>query len=326
MTNEPTPSNTKAAADDLRPPVASHDAEVHADEEMPEALRTEDKAFSIQILQFFLFPVLIVAAALAVIIMFGVSSGGKANVDDLLADLRFGSRNKRQQAAYHLAKRFNEQPELAQSPDVAAALLDILETRTELTEEMRKYVMLAGGITGDHRFTPHVLEELKGFYSLGEADQVEFAEREAVLYMALEKLRDPASVEVLLGYYARPNETTRKLVIQALDPIDTEEVRTFLVETALKDEYSDVQWNAALKLAARKHPASLPIVAKLLDRGYVTSAPNIRQDQVRAWLEFACRAAATLQAPELKPALEALAKSDDDARVRSAALEALKQY
>jgi HEAT repeat protein len=324
---EPEQSAAETAPDEEPIVVPDEQPVVVDDEEMPAALRDDDKALSTQILQFFLFPMLLVVTVLAIMVVFGVISSSNAKVEDLLLDLQFGSHNKRQQAAYHLAKQLNSNPELAQDEELPDALLNILETKTELTTEMRQYILLAGSKTGDTRFSPIIVGELEKYYQMGIQQQEELEHMEAAYFIALENLADEGVLEKLLKFHERDNEATRKMVIHAIDPIDDPRVVELLVKS-LNDDYIDVVWNAALKLAAapRFDQRAVPVIKKMLDREYVSQAPEINIDQVRDVLMMASYASAGLRHPDLKPGLEKLSDTDPDLRVKNAAREAISRY
>jgi HEAT repeat protein len=162
---------------------------------------------------------------------------------------------------------------------------------------------------------------------MGIQQQEELEHMEAAYFIALENLADEGVLEKLLKFHERDNEATRKMVIHAIDPIDDPRVVELLVKS-LNDDYIDVVWNAALKLAAapRFDQRAVPVIKKMLDREYVSQAPEINIDQVRDVLMMASYASAGLRHPDLKPGLEKLSDTDPDLRVKNAAREAISRY
>jgi len=102
------------------------------------------------------------------------------------------------------------------------------------------------------------------------------------------------------------------------------------LRTALEDSAADVRWNAAVALARKGNGEGAAVLQQMLDRRYVeqTVKRDVRQDSdedpVADVLISGLRAAATLKADSLKPAVTALSRADRSMRVRQAALEALK--
>jgi HEAT repeat protein len=333
-------------ASPLPPPPAERigpprrDAEDAADEELPAALRADEKAFSVQLLQFFLFPLLLVITCLAIFFVFGIAGQSDANIGDLLLDIREGGTHARRVAAHQLAQilvndyqkaqRQGKPSELASDPRLADTLLEVLKDSNTRDADFKKFLFIAGSLTGDARFAPLAIQALKDYYASPERAQHQadaqthiINDPEVEIYMALERLADPSVLDDLKKFYAGGDDDTRKLVVHAVGSMRTPEAEAFLGE-ALKDDSVNVRWNAALRLAARKRPEAKPVILKLLDPKYVESAPNIRPKQQVDWLATAAAAAATMGDPDFRQPLEALGKHPIPA-VANAARQALER-
>jgi len=102
------------------------------------------------------------------------------------------------------------------------------------------------------------------------------------------------------------------------------------LRTALQDSAADVQWNAAIALARHGRGDGVPVLHRMLDRGYVEqivkreAREGDEQDPVAEVMISGLRAAATLKAGSLRASVESLSQQDRSLKVRQAALEALK--
>src|SRR5206468_263963 len=129
--------------------------------------------------------------------------------------------------------------------------------------------------------------------------------------------------------YASPDPGIRKIVVYALGALPGE-AQILTLRTALEDTAADVRWNAAIALARKGNRDGASVLRQMLDRQYVeeTVKRDVRQDSdedpVADVLISGLRAAATLKADSLKPAVTALSQADRSMKVRQAALEALK--
>jgi PBS lyase HEAT-like repeat-containing protein len=110
------------------------------------------------VLQFFLFPLGIVAVCVAVFVIFGLIAGENRTARDYLAEIRSGSANRRWQAAFELSKvlQSGRDPALA-DPRLAAEALTLFQESTKDDPKVRRYLALALGRLGDKRAVPALL-------------------------------------------------------------------------------------------------------------------------------------------------------------------------
>jgi HEAT repeat protein len=97
------------------------------------------------------------------------------------------------------------------------------------------------------------------------------------------------------------------------------------LQAALNDNHQDVRWNAALALARFQDASGVEILHRMLDRKSLNSSSEINEQQKSEAIINAARAVALLKDSSARPLLEELKANDPDVKVRSAAIEALKE-
>jgi HEAT repeat protein len=272
------------------------------------------------VLQFFIFPMAIVAVCVTVFIVFGlIASEGKSG-RDYLAEVRSGGQNRRWQAAFELSKVLQAKKDPAlKDAKFAAEAVKLFEDSASDDPRVRRYLALALGRLGDRAAVP----------ALRKALDASASDSETVIYAvwALGSIGDPAALPELVRLAACEDRGLRKAAVHALGVFDRPEAHAALV-AALADAAPDVRWNAALALGRRGDPAATPVLLQMLDRASLTklegSAPELpaealTPEQADDVMVEAVRAGARLRDPALAAALQALRDRDPSLKVRDAA-------
>ncbi len=280
----------------------------------PEAPERQTTPFLV--LQFFVFPMAIVAVCVTVFVVFGLVASEGKSARDYLAEVRTGGQNRRWQAAFELSKvlQGGKDPALKDPRFVSEAVALFQESRTD-DPRVRRYLALALGRLGDPSAVPALRE------ALGEDE----ADSETIIYSvwSLGALNDAASVSDLVRLAGHQDPGIRKAAVHALGGFPAPEAVLALRE-ALADAADDVRWNAALALGRRGDPAAVPALAPMLDRRALqASGVGVSSEQADEVLVQAVAAAAATRDPGLRPALEALRDGDPSLKVRDAAARAL---
>ena len=148
---------------------------------------------------------------------------------------------------------------------------------------------------------------------------------------ALGAIGDPRALPALLPLVAGHEPDLRKVTAHALGSMDAAETRSAL-RRALNDPIVDVAWNAALSLARIGDPEGVPLLARMLDRDYlrgVTRADEegvprrMTEGQIRKAMINAVHGLVRLEDRSRLESIRRVADSDPDLRVRQAALQAL---
>ncbi len=270
------------------------------------------------VLQFFVFPMAIVAVCVAVFVIFGLVAGESKGATDYLNEVRTGGATRRWQAAFELAKELQarKDPALA-DPRFVSLLVETFEQAKTDDPRVRRYLALALGRLGDKSAAPALIAAA-GTGEGGEADP----ETRVYAIWSLGALADPQAVPVLVELARDPDAGLRKSALHALGAFATDDARAALA-TGLEDAVPDVRWNAALGLARQKDARAAAVLEQMLDRERLSQVEGLRPDQAQEALLSAVAGAAALGDPGLRPALEKLRAEDVDLKVREAAREAL---
>lgn len=290
------------------PPAASADAE-------PERQTTP-----FLVMQFFIFPMAIVAVCVTVFVIFGLIAADGRGARDYLNEVRTGSMNRRWQAAFELSKvlQAGKDPAL-KDPTFVGEVVRLFDDSTEGDPRVRRYLALALGRLGDPRAVPSLLKVAND----------PGADPETLIYSvwALGAIGDPGAIPSLVAVARHEDASLRKTAVHALGPFAGSEAEAALV-AALADPVDDVAWNAAIALGRRGDARAADALLELLDRSHVAKAAGdapdaMSMEQQDEVLLQAVAAAQKTPDARLDGRLEALRDSDPSPKVREAAGTAL---
>lgn len=268
------------------------------------------------VLQFFIFPLSIVAVCVAVFVVFGMIASEGKGAREHLADVRTGGANRRWQAAYELAKvlQAGKDPALT-DPTFTGEVAKVFEESSADDPRVRRYLALALGRIGDRRAVPALLKAVDDAGAEGSR-----ADPETQVYAvwALGVIGDPQAVPRLVTLARSEDAGLRKAAVHALGAFPGEDSRGALV-TALADPVADVRWNAAVALARRRDPAAAPVLLAMMDRAELAEVPGLTDEQRTEAMVQAVGAAAALHDARLDEAIRRLRDGDPDLKVRQAA-------
>ncbi|HUG55155.1 MAG TPA: HEAT repeat domain-containing protein [Vicinamibacteria bacterium] len=272
------------------------------------------------VLQFFVFPLSIVAVCVAVFVVFGLIASEGKGPRQYLDEVRTGSANRRWQAAFELTKvlQAGKDPALKDPRFVDEAVRTFRESGAD-DPRVRRYLALALGRLGDPRAVPALLEAAREAAPDGPRSD---PETQVYAVWALGALGDAQAVPALLELTRSEDPGVRKTAVHALGSFPGEATQAALA-AALGDPVEDVRWNAAVALARRRDPAAAPVLLEMLDRAHIDAIPGMSEEQRVEALVQAIEAAAVVPDGRLRPALERLRDGDASLRVREAARTAL---
>ena len=271
------------------------------------------------VLQFFIFPMAIVAVSVAVFVVFGLIAAEGRCARDYVQEVRSGGSNRRWQAAFELSKLIQSRKDPAlDDPRFVPELVALFEDAEKDDPRVRRYLALALGKLGDARAVPALLKAV----APAGAD----ADSEALIYSiwALGVIRDPRALPELLRLSEVEDAGVRKAAVHALGSLPGD-ASTERLRRSLQDAAEDVRWNAALALAHRADAACVPVILGMLDRSRLGSVPGLTPEQQEDAILQAVPAAALVADAEIESALAALRDHDPSLRVREAALDALRR-
>ncbi len=261
--------------------------------------------------QFVIFPLGIVAIAVAIFFLFGKMASDEQSIPDYLNEVRSGGRRERWQAAYQLSQLMNA-GEAKKYPNLAHDVIRVYEEAKNDDPRIRQYLSMVLGNLGDKRATPVLVDAL----------QDRAPETRIYAALALGRLRDPAAVPALLKAFAEDERDVRKAAAYALGELRDPRALPALAG-ALEDPIADVRYNAAIALARSGDTRAIGVLREMLDRSRLDRVPGMRPKQKEETMLAAIPALIRVAPEEAKSILTPLAKNDESMRVRSAATEAL---
>lgn len=259
----------------------------------------------------FLVPLLVVFLCVAVFIGFGWIAYDHQSTEDYLNDLRSGWRPRRAQAAYELSKILVADPHALDGDPGAQADLRELFAEAE-RGEMKRYLALVLGYTGDPEAAPLLIE------ALDDPD----SETRIYTLMALGSLGDSRAEAPLVLALGDEDPGVRKTAAYALGELG-QPTAIVPLQPLLQDSVADVRWNAALAQSRLGSTAGIPVLFEMVDRRLTAQIPDITPAQIEEAMVSAIAALRAIGAVETRPLLEELAASDPSLKVRQAALQAL---
>lgn len=270
------------------------------------------------VLQFFVFPMAIVASCVAVFVVFGLIAAEGKSAREYVAEVRSGGANRRWQAAFELSKLIQSNKDRALlDPRFVDELIALFEDAEKDDPRVRRYLALALGRIGDARALKALLKVV--------SQDARDADSETLIYSiwALGAIRDEAAAPALVRLAAAEDGGVRKAAVHALGTLPGDAARERLKES-LQDPAEDVRWNAALALARRGDAAGAPVLRSMLDRAHLDGVAGLTPEQREEAMLAAVSAAALLQDEELRSALARLRSSDPSLKLRHAAGAALE--
>lgn len=274
------------------------------------------------VVQFFLFPLGIVAVCVAVFVIFGMIASEGRSAKDYLDEVRSGSANRRWQAAFELAKVLHAGKDPAlKDPRFLDEMTRVFTDSAGDDPRVRRYLALALGRVGDPRTLPALLAAVD---DAGPGGNHPDPETQVYAIWALGATRDPRAAPKLLELAKSEDPGLRKAAVHSLGALPADEARRAL-ETALEDPVDDVRWNAALALAQRREARAAPVLLEMLDRAGLSKLA-MTDEQKEDTIGQAAAAAALIPSPELRGALEKLRDGDPSLKVRDAARAALEGH
>jgi HEAT repeat protein len=270
------------------------------------------------VLQFFIFPLSIVAVCVAVFVIFGMIASEGKGAREHLAEVRNGGANRRWQAAFELAKvlQAGKDPAL-NDPAFTAEVAKVFQDAAADDPRVRRYLALALGRIGDARAVPALLQAVDETGARGAQPD---PDTQVYAVWALGAIGDARAAPRLVELATSDDPGLRKAAVHALGGFPTEEARAAL-QAALADPVADVRWNAAVALARRRDAAATPVLLAMMDRAELAAVPGLTDEQRSEAMVSAIAAAGALDDPRLRERVASLAASDPDLKVRHAATQ-----
>ena len=261
-----------------------------ADDEFTEEPRSAGRLLA----RFFLLPLAVVVAAVAIFLVFNYMTFERRGPRDYLQEVRGGTANRRWQAAFELSRSLaGLTPE--ERSALAAETLRIYETLSGKRPDdqlVRRYLVLVLGRLGDPAAVPSLLQAAKA----------EDPDTRLYAVWALGKIGDPAGLDAVLASSHSEDAGERKMAAYVLGVLKDPRAIPRL-QVLAEDRVADVRWNAAIALGSLGDRSGLPVLHSMIDRAALARQAPLSGDQAEAAMVNAMKALVLLRDTESLPAL-----------------------
>lgn len=283
------------------------------DSHSPETAEEDEQPPKASAVRFFLLPLLVVGAAVAIFLVFNLMTFDRRSPAEYLQEVRGGGPNRRWQAAFELSREVSRIPPGRERDALAAETLRIFEGLSRSRPEdvpVRRYLVLVLGKLGNRAAVPVLLSSAK------EPD----SETRLYSIWALGVLADPRALDTVLESSRSEDPGARKMAAYVLGRLGSHEAIPRL-KVLLEDSVADVRWNAAIALASLGDRTGLPVLRSMIDRESLARLA-LTSDQTEAAMVNALKALSLLRDSETLPLIEKIERGDPNLRVREAARQA----
>lgn len=282
----------------------------------PETVEEDEPPPRASAVRFFLLPLLVVGAAVAIFLVFNLMTFDRRSPAEYLQEVRGGGPNRRWQAAFELSREVSRIAPGPKRDALAAETLRIFQGLSRSRPEdvpVRRYLVLVLGKLGDRAAVPVLLASAKD------------PDSETRLYSvwALGVLADPRALPTVLESSESEDPGARKMAAYVLGRLGQPQAVPRL-KVLLEDSVADVRWNAAIALATLGDRTGLPVLRSMIDRASL-SRLALTSDQTEAAMVNALKALSLLRDTESLPQIEKIGKDDPNLRVREAARRAAQE-
>ncbi|MBT4554362.1 MAG: HEAT repeat domain-containing protein [Candidatus Marinimicrobia bacterium] len=263
---------------------------------------------------FFLIPFMIAIFGAVFFLLFRFITFETDDASALLNQVKIGSASKRWQSAFELSKVFNNPDKIPTDISFKNQMVSSYNHAIHDDPLVRAYLALAMGVTQDD------------FYATVLVDGLNDENRESRLaaVQAVGMIGTSAASPKLKELVQDSNFPQERLASTiALGLIGDEESIPLLREL-LEDEEPNIQWDAAIGLAKMGDSTGAFIIESLMDRHYLSAFPQVDESEKNQAILIAIEVASFLKNDRLENKLITLAESDENLKIRDAAMKTLE--
>jgi HEAT repeat protein len=241
---------------------------------------------------FFLIPFMIAIFGAVFFLLFRFITFETEDASELLNQVKIGSATKRWQAAYELSKVFNNPKTIPTDLSFKNQMISSYNHAINDDPLVRAYLAIAMGVTADNFYGNELV--LTAVPVLSEIIKTsDYQDERLAATMSIGFIGDPSAIPLL--------------------------------NALLEDEEPNIRWDAAVALAKMGEKSSVRILENLMDREYLSSFPELDYKEVNKVIMIAIETSTVIKDSRFEPKLVLLAKSDENLKIRDAAMKTLKK-
>jgi len=263
---------------------------------------------------FFLVPFMIAIFGAIFFLLFRFITFETDDASELLNQVKIGSATKRWQAAYELSKVLNNPKTIPSDVSFKSQMVSSYKHSINDDPLVRAYLAIAMGATGDSFYANALVVGLND-----DSRESRLAAIQAVGMVKAENALSELSRIVKNSDY----QDERLAATMSIGFIG-DSASIPLLNKLLDDEEPNIRWDAAVALAKMGEKSSVPIIENLMDREYLSSFPQLDYKEVNNVLLIAIEASKMVKDVRFESKLGILAESDENLKIRDAAMKTLK--
>ena len=263
---------------------------------------------------FFLIPFMIAIFGAVFFLLFRFITFETDDASALLNQVKIGSASKRWQSAFELSKVFNNPDKIPTDASFKNQMISAYNHAIHDDPLVRAYLALAMGVTRDDFYADILTKGLDD----------ENRESRLAAVQAVGMIGAPNAgprLHTIAQDSDFPNERLAATIALGLIGDDAS---IPLLKELLEDDEPNIQWDAAIALAKMGDASGAFIIESLMDRHYLDSFPHVDPTEKNQAILVAIEVASFLKNDRLENKLVTLAESDENLKIRDAAMKALK--
>ena len=263
---------------------------------------------------FFLIPFMIAIFGAVFFLLFKFITYETNDAAELLNQVKIGSATKRWQSAYELSKVLNNPETIPEDISFKNQMISAYKHSINDDPLVRAYLAIAMGATRDIFYGNQLIVGLND----------ENRESRLAAIQAVGMVGENSAIKKLEKIATRSDYQDERLAAtMSLGFIgDTNSIPT--LNKLLNDHEPNIRWDAAIALAKMGEKSSLPIIENLMDRDYLMTFPELDYKEINKVIMIAIETSSLLADSKFEPKLTKLAKSDENLKIRDAAIKTLK--
>ena len=264
---------------------------------------------------FFLIPFMIAIFGAVFFLLFRFITFETEDASELLNQVKIGSATKRWQAAYELSKVFNNPKTIPTDLSFKNQMISSYNHAINDDPLVRAYLAIAMGVTADNFYGNELVLGLKD----------EARESRLAAIQAVGMVKEVTAVPVLSEIIKTSDYQDERLAATMSIGFIGDPSAILLLNALLEDEEPNIRWDAAVALAKMGEKSSVRILENLMDREYLSSFPELDYKEVNKVIMIAIETSTVIKDSRFEPKLVLLAKSDENLKIRDAAMKTLKK-
>ena len=263
---------------------------------------------------FFLIPFMIAIFGAVFFLLFRFITYETTDASELLNQVKIGSATKRWQSAYELSKVLNDPDAVPFDLSFKNQMVSAYDHAINDDPLVRAYLAIAMGATGDQFYGDKLV--------LGLND--ESRESRLAAIQAVGMVKEQSAISRLSEIIKSSDFQDERLAATMSLGFIGNSKSIPLLNSLLDDDEPNIRWDAAIGLAKMGEDSSIPTIQNLMDRNYLSTFPELDQNEVTKVILTAIETTTIIVDQRFEPLLETLASSDENLKVRNAAIKTLR--